>query len=108
MGAKASRAGGFYRDDAARLVSEAARALQPEPVPQAPGHGTPVIHVAEPNRPPLSPRPALNQNGPELVLSMRRPLRWFVAWLLLTPLYLAVAAVSLVVIVAIFHNLLHL
>ena len=62
--------GGFYRDEAARLVSEAARApwetenIVPEqPVPAAPPQPfIPEIMLEEPRRAPLTPEPPRNQN----------------------------------------------
>lgn len=105
---------GFYREDAARLASEAARLpQQPLDAPQEPAtkppRAAPAIVLDEPNRPPLAPEPATNQNerlspppDDDFELGeVRRP--WSVgravAWVLLAPWYAVtlVAAVGLVV-----------
>lgn len=112
------KATGFYRGDAARLVSEAARlpaepaqAPDTEPIPEpAPppavvAIGAPAVVLDDPQRPPLSPQPPTNQN-----LRAERPRAqdledeedgqapWpvarVVAWIILAPWYVAIAAAS--------------
>ena len=100
---------GFYREDAAQLAVEAARvppATQPdEPVPAAPivasPNVAPDIRIDEPQRPLLAPEPATNQN-----LRATRPhdiepehherigVGKIVAWVLLAPWYVAMAAAA--------------
>src|SRR3569833_1190285 len=116
------KATGFYRGDAARLVSEAARlprdpaqapepepipepAAPPEPAPPPASIGAPAVVLDDPQRPLLSPEPPTNQN-----LRVARPLPqefdyddepspWttgrIVAWILLAPWYVAIAVASL-------------
>lgn len=103
------KATGFYREDAARLAAEAARVpadeKQSETAPVAPvvaaPAAAPVIRVDEPDRPLLAPEPATNQN-----LRARRPVAVdpephqplgfgkIVAWVLLAPWYVAMAAAA--------------
>jgi hypothetical protein len=119
--------GDFYREDAARIASEAAR-LRPasaeksaKPPEAAPAYVPPVL-LDEPQRPLLVPEPPLNQNAarrePELVTPRseslapprrreeprteryeeERPRPSFlrtVAWIVLLPLYLGVAAAAI-------------
>ncbi len=104
---------GFYREDAARLAVEAARvpteARQSEPLPgpvapaapvlAAPA-SAPIIRIDEPERPLLAPEPATNQNlratRPATVEPEHRPLGFgkIVAWVLLAPWYVAMAAAA--------------
>lgn len=105
MNAKVGATGGFYRDDAARLASEAAR--QPGPMTASIPHSTsvaPPILLDEPARPPLRPDMARNQNAapaleerfdeaaePPRRLGLGRVL----AWVILAPLYAATAVASI-------------
>lgn len=105
MNAKVGATGGFYRDDAARLASEAAR--QPDrPVGSVsqPAAIAPAVLLDEPARPPLRPGPARNQNTTpalgerfEETAEPRRHLGFgrILAWLLLAPLYAATAVASI-------------
>jgi len=114
------KATGFYRGDAARLVSEAARlpsdpaqapeepipepAAPPEPTLPPASIGAPAVVLDDPQRPLLSPEPPTNQNlraarpHPD-ELDYDEPSHWtvgrIVAWVLLGPWYVAVAAASL-------------
>ncbi len=112
-----TKATGFYRGDAARLVSEAARLpaepaqLQdPDPiaeVPPAPSAAvapTPAVTLDEPQRPPLAPQAPTNQNirapRPEPVdFDDDEPARWttgrILAWILLAPWYATIAIAAL-------------
>ena len=112
---------GFYRGDAARLVSEAARlptepveAPEPEPIPEPAAAaepvpppaaiGAPAVVLDEPQRPLLRPEPPTNQNlcaprpQPEELDYEDEPSRWtagrIVAWILLAPWYVVIAAAS--------------
>jgi hypothetical protein len=97
--------GGFYREEAARLASEAARAQKPPPPPEpvrpAPPPYVPPVLRAEPDRPALAPEPASNQNyttdDDGRARAERRP--WtagrIIAWIVLLPLYVVMAAVSI-------------
>ena len=100
---------GFYREDAARLAIEAARVPQetkpsepaPEAVPVAPPAAAPAIRIDEPERPLLAPEPATNQNlratkplAIEPEPRQRPGLGKIVAWVLLAPWYVAMAAVA--------------
>ena len=102
MGVK-PESGGFYREEAARLASEAARAQKPPPEPPKPPAPPPYIPPvlnAEPNRPVLAPEPASNQNIVDEDIRPRAERRtWtagrILAWIILLPLYVTMAAVSL-------------
>jgi hypothetical protein len=100
---------GFYRDDAAELAAGAARTVPGTgltPAPQVSSDdAAPAIRIIDPNRPPLKPGPALNQNQPVLRADpdtsigtappqrKRRPSRTF-ARVLIAPLYIAMALAS--------------
>lgn len=116
-----TRATGFYREDAARIVSEAARLPQAAPEdtaskaqPQPAEPQVPAISIDEPQRPLLRPGAALNQNvgarrkfiddEPERQWDLARVL----AWIVLAPWYLAMVVVSLGVDVLFVKDLLHL
>ncbi len=113
-----TKATGFYRGDAARLVSDAARlpaesAQEPEleaipeaaPAPTTGAIGAPAVVLDDPQRPPLSPEPPTNQNlraarpRTEGFDYEDEPSRWtprrVVAWMLLAPWYAAIAVASL-------------
>ena len=68
LSANGKAAGSFYSDEAARLAMEAATrqqqpaAPEPEAVELAPKYVPPIL-LEEPQRPPLRPEPALNQNS---------------------------------------------
>lgn len=109
---KPKSTGGFYREDAARLASDAARTPRQQdaapapaaPQPQQPLPAQPAIPAIEVDRPRLRPDPADNQN-------VRRPrpvgrsdeddeLRgWgvgrIIAWILLAPWYVTMAAAAI-------------
>lgn len=100
---KPKTTGGFYREDAARLASEAARG--PGPAGEAPRPAIrpivaiPTVEPDAPERPRLRPRPASNQNlrTPRLDGYDKPPERraWsvgrIIAWVLLAPWYAATA-----------------
>lgn len=110
------KATGFYRGDAARLVSEAARlpaddlaeaaAVAEAPLVSATAAtiGAPAVVLDDPQRPPLSPEPPTNQNlrvarpRAEELVDEEEPSSWavgrVVAWILLAPWYVAVAVAS--------------
>jgi hypothetical protein len=110
------KATGFYRGDAARLVSEAARlpaddlaeaaAVAEAPLVSATAAtiGAPAVVLDDPQRPPLSPEPPTNQNlrvarpRAEQLVDEEEPSSWavgrVVAWILLAPWYVAVAVAS--------------
>lgn len=110
------KATGFYRGDAARLVSEAARLpaddlAEAAAVAEAPlvsataaSIGAPAVVLDDPQRPPLSPEPPTNQNlrvarpRAEELVDEEEPSSWavgrVVAWILLAPWYVAVAVAS--------------
>ena len=110
------KATGFYRGDAARLVSEAARlpaddlaeaaAVAEAPLVSAAAAtiGAPAVVLDDPQRPPLSPEPPTNQNlrvarpRAEELVDEEEPSSWavgrVVAWILLAPWYVAVAVAS--------------
>lgn len=110
------KATGFYRGDAARLVSEAARLpaddlAEAAVVAEAPlvsataaTIGAPAVVLDDPQRPPLSPEPPTNQNlrvarpRAEELVDEEEPSSWavgrVVAWILLAPWYVAVAVAS--------------
>jgi hypothetical protein len=109
---KPKSTGGFYREDAARLASEAARTpLQQEvaPAPAAPepprAPVQPAIPQIEVDRPRLRPDPADNQNvrRPRPVTRLDEdddePRHWgvgrIVAWVLLAPWYVTMAAAAI-------------
>lgn len=121
MVVKPKSTGGFYREDAARLASEAARAprqpdiaLAPaalelaaavqEPAPQRPPV-EPAIPPIEVDRPRLRPDPPDNQNvrRPRPVArvdeSEDEPHRWgpgrILAWILLAPWYVTMAVAAI-------------
>jgi hypothetical protein len=116
-----TKATGFYREDAARIVSEAARLPQAAPdgsaskaQPQPVEPRAPAISIDEPQRPLLKPEPALNQN-----LRARRDTvtdeperRWnvarAVAWIVFAPWYVAMVFVSLGVDALFIEHMLHL
>ena len=106
--------GGFYREDAARLASEAARAPKQQqeaapvpatPEPPAPSPSArPVIPAIEVDRPRLRPDPADNQNvrRPRPVAEVDdadEPHRWgfgrVVAWILLAPWYVTMVVAAI-------------
>jgi len=112
-----TKATGFYRGDAARLVSDAARLpaesareAGPEPIaeptsaPTTAAIGAPAVVLDDPQRPPLSPEPPTNQNlraarpQTEEFDDEDEPSRWtagrIVAWILLAPWYAAIAVAS--------------
>jgi hypothetical protein len=100
---KPEGSGGFYREEAARLASEAARRpFPPEAAASAvPAYVPPVLTV-EPERPLLAPEPATNQNlkvplAPVTDRDDRQPfgVGRVLARAILLPLYLVVGAVSL-------------
>ena len=120
MVVKPKSTGGFYREDAARLASEAAftpkqqdvvpapaapepKAAAPEPPPErAPVE--PAIPSIEVDRPRLRPDPPDNQNvrRPRPVAEFDdddEPRRWgvgrVIAWILLAPWYVTMAAASI-------------
>lgn len=123
---------GFYRGDAARLVSEAARmptepaqAPEPEPIPEPTPPpavatiGAPAVVLDEPQRPPLSPQPPTNQNvraarpEPEqLEYEDDETSPWtigrIVARIVLAPWYIVIAAASVGLLVLFFKDLLGL
>jgi hypothetical protein len=111
--------GDFYRDEAARVVLDAARlqlqAAQLKAAAEpAPAYIPPVL-LDEPKRAPLSPQPALNQNADvrsdRPAAEMRTPERAprapieddepgmsvgrVIAWVVLAPWYLAVAVAAI-------------
>jgi hypothetical protein len=108
-----TKATGFYRGDAARLVSEAARLpAEPAQVPEqqpiaeaAPAVvPTPAVTLDEPQRPLLAPEPPTNQNirapRPDPIeFDDDEPARWttgrIVAWILLAPWYATIAVAAL-------------
>lgn len=109
---KPKSTGGFYREDAARLASEAARTPTQQdvaPAPAAPepqrAPEQPAIPQIEVDRPRLRPDPADNQNvrRPRPVTRLDEdddePRRWgagrVVAWLLLAPWYAVMAAAAI-------------
>jgi hypothetical protein len=107
---KPKTTGEFYRDDAARLVSAAAVARQAPPV--APGHSglsaprrtAPAPVLDEPDRPPLRPDPASNENRraaaqPAPAARSRRNLPRLLARIVIAPFYVAVALAAIGVIV---------
>ena len=107
---------GFYRGDAARLVSEAARLpaddlAEAAAVAEAPlvsataaSIGAPAVVLDDPQRPPLSPEPPTNQNlrvarpRAEELVDEEEPSSWavgrVVAWIILAPWYLAMIAAA--------------
>jgi hypothetical protein len=109
---KTKSVGGFYSEEAARIVSEAARAQQPAPIatapiapPAPPARLAPTIPAVLPDevqRPPLTPEPAINQN---LVAPRPLPIEdeprepigigRIVAWIILAPWYLAMIAAAI-------------
>ena len=116
-----TKATGFYREDAARIVSEAAKLPQTAPEagvsqaqPQPAESQAPVISIDDPQRPLLRPEPALNQNlratrnypdeRPERQWSAARVL----AWIVFAPWYLAMIVVALGIDVLFIKDLLHL
>lgn len=124
---KPKSTGGFYREDAARLASEAARVPKQQEVPLGPAAPAPVtaapasiaaapepppqripaepaIPAIEIDRPRLRPDPADNQNvrRPRPVTELDEddePRRWgigrIIAWVLLAPWYVAMAAAAI-------------
>lgn len=109
MAAK-SKTTGFYRDDAAELAAGAARtnappARKPIQTPAPPSDRAPPIRIIDPDRPPLKPQPALNQNQPVLRADpsasigtapetrRHRPSRT-VARVVIAPLYIAMILAS--------------
>lgn len=116
-----TKATGFYREDAARIVSEAARLPQAAPdgnaskapplvvEPQAPA-----ISIDDPQRPLLKPEPALNQNlRPRREYVAEEPeSRWGVArvlaWIVFAPWYVAMVFVSLGIDALFIKDMLHL
>jgi hypothetical protein len=126
-----TKASGFYRGDAARLVTEAARlpvepvlAIEPErisepdPSPAIAAIGAPAVVLDDPQRPLLSPEPPTNQNlraprpQPEELEYDEEPPRWklgrAIAWVLLAPWYGAIAVASVGVDVLFIKDLLGL
>ena len=105
---------GFYREEAARLALDAARVppatkpSEPAPIAAAPvapvvptPKAAPVIVLDEPQRPLLAPEPATNQNlratRPEIAEPephQRIGLGKIVAWVLLAPWYVTMAAAA--------------
>ncbi len=109
MDVKAKSVSGFYDDEAARMVSAAARTPQAAPAPvEKPADPTPYVppvRLDEPQRPLLAPQPPTNQNiriSTE-AQSAREPSRdrWDVvrvlAWVVLAPWYVAIAIGSVAV-----------
>lgn len=107
MDSKTKSVGGFYSEEAARIVSEAARAQAPSPAvptapaPAAPAPIAPAVMLGEPQRPPLTPEPAINQNlvapRPAPIALEPRPrlsVGRVVAWIILAPWYLAMIAAA--------------
>ena len=105
MDSKTKSVGGFYSEEAARIVSEAARAqapspaVPPAPAPAAPAPIAPAVMLGEPQRPPLTPEPAINQNlvAPRpapIALEPRLSVGRVVAWIILAPWYLAMIAAA--------------
>ena len=108
---KPKNAGGFYREDAARLASDAARTPKQQDVAPAPAApepqplpAQPTIPAIEVDRPRLRPDPADNQNTrrPRPVAGVDEddePRRWgvgrVIAWILLAPWYAAMAAAAI-------------
>jgi hypothetical protein len=107
---KTKSVAGFYSEEAARIVSEAARSQQPAPKsaipapPAPPANTIPRIRLDDPQRPLLRPEPAINQNSvaaprpfddlefePEPRIGVAR----IIAWIVLAPWYLAVIAGSI-------------
>jgi hypothetical protein len=146
LGVNGKATDGFYSDEAARLALEAARRPQQPAAPAlkaveqppklaeaAPPAYVPPILLDEPQRPPLSPEPALNQNSrreraePILDAPARpaRPLRRaeiylgdddagddrhvsiarVIAWVILGPWGLAMLAASLAILALFARNL---
>jgi hypothetical protein len=110
---------GFYDDEAARLAANAARASDPSGrsagiAVQPPAYIPPIL-LDEPQRTPLRPEPPINQNidldtRPRLRPSMPMDdadeadhpaftIARLTAWILLAPLYLAMLAASVGVLV---------
>ncbi|HVY50366.1 MAG TPA: hypothetical protein VHA07_02280 [Devosia sp.] len=99
---------GFYREDAARLASEAARRPQQALAGPPAGRSAPSAEVPEvllePQRPLLAPEPATNQNEPRrarppepgdgLEHARSGGLGRIVAWILLAPLYTGTLVVA--------------
>jgi hypothetical protein len=97
----------FYRGEAALLAAEAAARLAPQPRqsepplrPANPAPAAPPISLPEPDRPPLAPQPALNQNVEAPPPAARRAERRrprlgrTLAWVVLAPWYAAMAVAS--------------
>jgi hypothetical protein len=99
--------GGFYRDEAARLVSEAARAPQrATELARPPSHINepyiPPVMLEEPMRPPLTPDPAYNENQRserprrgESRTGSSRAIAQLVARVMLAPWFVAVAVAAI-------------
>ena len=111
MDLKTKSVGGFYSEEAAAIVSEAARAQQPAPKSAAlagpaapltaPAPAIPPVMLDEPQRPPLTPEPAINQNfvAPRPAIGEPEPgqrvgIGRIVAWIVLAPWYLAMVAAA--------------
>jgi len=104
-----TKATGFYREDAALIASQAAR-MPAQPAGDTPRVSGPAIGSApdifldEPQRPPLTPDSPINQNAralrpapADLEADDRRGLSLArtVAWIILAPWYVAIAAAAL-------------
>lgn len=101
---------GFYRDDAANIAAEAARASPAVPLETTPagpvGERSPPRMMPDvPARPPLAPEPAINQNEHDrsrpAAPPPRRPasLVRTLAIIFLVPLYIVVASASAMILV---------
>ena len=100
MGVEPETAGGFYREEAARLASEAAKAPPRQPV-KPPKNSAPAVRLDGRERAALRPQPAVNQNiiGDDAIEARPLPprpniLRTF-AWIVLSPWYAVMVIASL-------------
>jgi hypothetical protein len=118
LGVKPETTGGFYREEAVRLASDAARApQQPAKAEQpAPVYVPPILAV-EPARGPLVPELPSNQNAAadlrrsQYEAELERPRRSVgrvLALIVMLPLYLVVGALSIGIIALFVKDLLGL
>ena len=124
MGVNSKATGSFYSEEAARLALEAAKrprhpaatATHPEPAPPY----IPAVMLSEPQRPPLAPQPAINQNRPAPAQQRpefddededdRRPLSLarLLGWIILLPWYVAMLAGAVGIIALFAKDFFHL
>ena len=99
MGVEPKTAGGFYREEAARLASEAAKAPSGRPAKPT-RNGIPAVRLDHPDRAALRPQPAVNQNiiGDDPIeaapLPPRPNLVRTLARIIIAPWYVAVLVAS--------------